>query len=228
MSTAELDPVWEQEIYSQGHHLNRYPFDAVVTFLFRWRPREKRKEETAVVEIGCGAGNNLWFAAREGFRVAGIDGSTSAIDAAVARFAGDQLAGDLRVGNFLSLPWDDAAFDLAIDRCSLVCVSPAAQRIAVAEVQRVLRPGGRFFCNGYSDRHTSARSGRKLDDGRVIDIAGGTLVGVGGLTFSSREDILALFAEGWEILKLEHVTHADMAAHGTGEHTEWRVVAQKK
>jgi len=101
MTNINPDPIWESEIYSQGHHLNRYPFDAVVSFLFRYRPRDKPREQTDVLEIGCGAGNNLWFAAREGFRVAGIDGSESAISFAQKRFESEKLSGDLRVGNFL-------------------------------------------------------------------------------------------------------------------------------
>lgn len=227
MKTLELDPVWEQGIYSQGHHLNRYPFDAVVSFMYRWRPRGKPVAATDVLEVGCGAGNNLWFAAREGFRVAGIDGSSSAIAFAQRRLAGEGLAGDLRVGNFLELPWADGSFDLAIDRCSLTCVSPLAQRQAVEEVRRVLRLGGRFFFNCYSDRHASAVSGKRQSDGRVTDITGGTLVGVGGLTFVSQGDLSHLFGAGWQIEAAEHVTSIDETNPARGAHTEWRVVARK-
>jgi len=68
MSTSSFDPHWEQQIYGQGAHLNLYPFDVVVTFVFRNAPRDRPRSEVRIVEIGCGAGNNLWFAAREGFR----------------------------------------------------------------------------------------------------------------------------------------------------------------
>jgi hypothetical protein len=50
MTTTNLDTVWESEIYSQGHHLNRYPFYAVVSFLFRYRPCHKSSEETDVLK----------------------------------------------------------------------------------------------------------------------------------------------------------------------------------
>jgi SAM-dependent methyltransferase len=226
--TTNPDPIWESEIYSQGHHLNRYPFDAVVSFLFRWRPRDKPRGETDVLEIGCGAGNNLWFAAREGFRVAGIDGSESAISYAQKRFESEKLSGDLKVGNFLELPWDSETFDIGIDRGALVCVGHDAQRVAVDEMRRVLRPGGIFFFNGYSDEHTSARFGEPLKDGRIVNIHAGTLVGVGALGFNSKNQIEMLFANGWEILKMEHMISTDLAECGTGAHAEWRVVVRKK
>jgi SAM-dependent methyltransferase len=219
---------WEETIYSQGRHLNLYPFDAVVSFIFRWRPRDKARVETNVLEIGCGAGNNLWFAAREGFQVAGIDGSPAAISFARERFASETLVGDLRVGNFLELPWGNETADLGIDRCSTTCVGFQGQKVAVEEMRRVLRPGGTFFFNGYSDEHTSARSGEPLQDGRIANIRAGTLVGVGVLGFNSKSQIEVLFANGWEILKMEHLRVTDFSAQGTCIHAEWRVVVRKK
>ena len=98
MTTAPIDPAWEEAIYSQGRHLNRYPFDAVVSFVYRYRPKVRAPQQIRILEVGCGAGNNLWFAAREGFDVAGIDGSDSAVDHARRRFEQEGLNGDLRVG----------------------------------------------------------------------------------------------------------------------------------
>jgi SAM-dependent methyltransferase len=228
MNHSEPDPSWEKDLYSQGRHLNRYPFDAVVSFIYRWHPRDKLRSDVSIIELGCGAGNNLWFAAREGFSVAGIDGSPSAIEHARQRFAQDGLKGDLRVGDFTELPWPDVSFDLAVDRCSLTCASFSAQQRAIAEVRRVLTPGGLFFYNVYSDRHSSARSGRRLPDGRITEISNGTLVGVGSLYFSTRAEVESLFANAWKILKLEHMELEDLSPKGVGSHSEWRVVARSQ
>jgi SAM-dependent methyltransferase len=141
-----FDPIWEK-IYRSGRHANRYPWDAVVSFVFHYRPHDKSPAETSIVEIGCGTAPNLWFAAREGFRVAGIDASDAAIAIARQRFATDGLHGDLQVGTFSMLPFGTARFDLAIDRAALTCVGDSVAREAIAEVHRVLRPGGVAFCN---------------------------------------------------------------------------------
>jgi SAM-dependent methyltransferase len=220
-----FDPVWDQ-IYQAGRHANRYPWDAVVSFVFRHRPRDKAPADTSIVEIGCGTASNLWFAAREGFRVAGVDASTAAITVAKQRFADDGLEGDLRVGNFSALPFDAASFDLAIDRAALTCVGDNIARAAVAELRRVLRPSGIAFCNVYSDRHSSRASGRAGSDGITVGISSGTLVGVGQIRFYGRDDLAALFAEPlWTILSLEHISITSMT--DGSDHAEWRLIACK-
>src|SRR5512136_2850072 len=95
-----FDRIWEDDIYSKGQQLNRYPFDIAVSFIYRNYPRHKSRHDVRILEVGCGAGNNLWFAAREGFLVAGIDASESAIAYARKRFAEEGLKGTLLVAEF--------------------------------------------------------------------------------------------------------------------------------
>jgi len=218
--------VWEADIYSLGKHLNRYPYDSVVGFVYGYRPKYKSANDTDVVEIGCGAGNNLWFAAREGFSVYGIDVSPSAIQFAAERFLNEQLEADLRVGSFLELPWGNDSFDMGIDRGSTCCVSYAQQKIAVKEMFRVLRTGGYFFFNCYSDRHSSAASGVPSEDGMISDISQGSLVNVGPITFNTKEQVLEILKDKWNILSMNEIVATDYA-HGCEVHAEWKVIAQK-
>lgn len=222
-----FDPLWEEEIYGSGRHLSRYPYDAVVSFVYRHYPRSKPRAEVRILEIGCGAGNNLWFAAREGFAVAGLDGSATAIEYARNRFAEEGLKADLRVGDFTQLPFEDESFDLAIDRGALTCCGLSAGQRAVEEVRRVLVPGGRFFLNPYSDRHSSFSSGRAGADGLTIDITAGTLTGVGQLCFYGRRQVDALMAKGWKIHSLQHSESAEHTRPEILIHAEWRIIAEK-
>ena len=225
-STLSNELVWEQ-IYRAGH-ANRYPWDAVVSFVHHYRPRDRLPQDIAVVEIGCGTAPNLWFAAREGFRVAGIDASETAIAKARERFLKEGLEGDLRVGGFNALPFAAQSFDLAIDRGALTCVSYQSAARAVAEVGRVLKPGGAFFCNLYSEDHTSFRSGRHGPDGLIADMTAGSLVGVGQICFYSREILLGLFLDpAWTVVSLEHVLIEGALARDKTVHAEWRLVARK-
>lgn len=217
--------LWDEN-FREGRGLNRYPWDCVVTFVNRYRPRDRPIGDVSIVEIGCGSGSNLWFAAREGFQAAGIDFSPSAIDYARGRLEEDGLSVDLRVGDLADLPWDAATFDLAIDRGALTCCSRGAARRAVREVQRVLRPGGKFFCNPYSWEHSSRTMGTPGEDGLVDDITGGTLTGVGSICFYDRGDIDELFdADQWRILTVEHLERREQPSGSV--HAEWRVVAER-
>lgn len=218
---------WEEEIYAAGKHLNLYPYDSVVSFVYRFYPKEKVRNEVKILEIGCGAGNNLWFIAREGFRAAGLDISPSAISFAKKRFDNEKLNVDLNIGSFLDLSWGDKTMDMCIDRCSTACVGLSDQLKAIQQVRRVLRPGGYFFFNGYSDEHTSAQHGTKLEDGRITNIKQGTLQGVGGIGFLSETDIQFLFENGWEIKSIEHIMTFDLHNSSNNVHAEWRVISQR-
>lgn len=222
MTEPTYDATWDA-IYQSGHTV-RYPWDAVVTFVLRNAPRDRPRCDVRILEVGCGSGSNLWFAAREGFSVAGIDGSVDAISQARHRFLADGLHGDLRVGDFTRLDgFDDGSFDLVIDRGALVCSGRSAATRAVAGIHRVLKPQGRFFFNPYSKRHTSASAGRPVADGLRIGIDHGSLVGVGQLCFYDRADIGAVLGSNWRLLSVEHVESVNEVDDCV--HAEWRVIA---
>lgn len=128
---------WEAE-YAAGRARARYPYDQVVSFVFR-----HGKPGNRILEVGCGDGANIWFCAREGFDTAGIDISETAIRTARERLAQEGLAADLRIGDFHELPWGDDSFDLVFERGAFVCSSD--HKAALAEAVRVLKPGGRFL-----------------------------------------------------------------------------------
>jgi ubiquinone/menaquinone biosynthesis C-methylase UbiE len=223
---SEVHAIWE-DIYAEGKALNRYPFDQVVSFIYRNYSRNKPRSATKILEIGCGAGNNLWFAAREGFNVAGIDGSQHAIEFARKRFADEGLQGDLRIGDFGSLPFESDSYDFVIDRCALTCSSFASARKTIEEVRRVLAPGGSFFFNPYSDRHSSFASGNVRPDGVSVNISAGTLVGIGPICFYGKRDVQSMFEQGWQMVSLRHIEIMEELQPEFLSHAEWIAIAKK-
>lgn len=217
-----FNPLWEK-IYAQGEQLNRYPFDAVVSFVFRHYPREKKRSEVAILEIGSGAGNNLWFAAREGFRVAGIDGSSSAIQYGRKRFAEEGLEGDFRIGSFDSLPFGDETFDLVFERAALTYCGRSIATRTVEEVRRVLRIGGRFLATPYSNRHSASSTGKEMVDGLML---GGSHGYSGPTCYYNRRDVDALFRKGWKVLSRQHAEITQDAPERY-VHAEWRIIVEK-
>lgn len=223
-AACSFDPAWEEK-YSRGH-AQHYPWDSIVSFVFRNSPPNRLREQVRILEVGCGTASNLWFAAREGYLVAGVDASDAAIKAAKLKFDSDNLQGDLRVANFTSLPFADDLFDLVIDRCALTCAGFADAKNAISEISRVIRVGGRLYFNPYSDWHSSRSSGSHGNNGLTQDISEGSLVGVGQICFYGRRDIEDIL-DGWKILSLQHAVSTEMLEPGHMVHAEWRVVAEK-
>jgi SAM-dependent methyltransferase len=223
-----FDPIWEEK-YKAGHQ-QRAPWDQVVSFLFRNMPKNKPRSETTILEVGCGTASNLWFAALEGFDVYGIDGSRSAIELARKRFAEENLSGDLRVGDFTTLPFDDNQFDLVIDRFALSCCGTTSMKKAIGEIHRVLKPGGKFLFTPASDEDKSWRSGRRGEDDVIIDIQQGLNTGCGQLRFLSRAEIEDFVpADQWDVRSLELVEVKYLLGPVSGAHdAHWRVIAAKR
>jgi SAM-dependent methyltransferase len=91
----------------------------------------------ALLDVGCGTGAVLVAAARLGARVYGLDAAP-----AMVAFARDRLPdADVRVGDMEALPSENATFDV-VTAFNAVQFA-ASPQVAVDEMARVTRPGGR-------------------------------------------------------------------------------------
>ncbi|MEX2626953.1 MAG: methyltransferase domain-containing protein [Ilumatobacteraceae bacterium] len=102
-----------------------------------------------LLDIGCGAGLAVELAGIRGATCAGIDASPRLLEVARDR----SPDADLREGDMHALPWGDATFDVVTSFRSIWGTTPGA----VAEVARVLRPGGRLGLTVWG--HLKASSG---------------------------------------------------------------------
>ncbi len=94
-----------------------------------------------VLEIAIGTGLNLPHYP-PGIRLTGVDLSPAMLAAAGKRAADLSLAVDLAEAAAENLPYADDSFDTVI--CTLSLCSVADDRAAIAEMHRVLRPGGQL------------------------------------------------------------------------------------
>ena len=92
-----------------------------------------------VLEVAVGTGRNLG-SYPAGVRLTGLDYSPAMLAVARQRAHALGLQVDLREGNAHALPFADASFDTVV--CTLGLCSVHDDRRAVAELIRVLRPGG--------------------------------------------------------------------------------------
>ncbi len=197
--TGQLDDnkkLWEQR-YKQGQGRIGYPFDEVVSFLLGRYPADRRNE-TAVLDFGCGPGNHLWFLAENGFDASGVDSSETAVGLAkeaVARVAENFDLSKIKVNGDARLPFDDSMFDVVIDRSSLGQNRAADIPGLVAEIHRVLKPGASYFGINFSDHHPHLDQGKNFGNGDFGDFEQGQFHGIGVRHFFGVAEIFDLFSD---------------------------------
>ncbi len=100
-------------------------------------------KDIKVLDIGCGGGFTSEFIAKKGAAVSGIDLSDVSIETAKMHSKESDLIIDYRSGTAENLPYENDSFDVIICVDVLEHLEDAA--IAIAEVKRVLKPGGIFL-----------------------------------------------------------------------------------
>jgi SAM-dependent methyltransferase len=144
---------WDQSYARLENHLF-WPHEEVVRFVSRYVRRRVGPaefvdvlpglaERPRLLDLGCGLGRHVAFADEIGLEGYGIDLSEVAIKRGRAWLGTDRLvAGDAR-----ALPWEDAFFSVAVSHGVLDSMPFTVARDAVAEVHRVLGPGGLFYAD---------------------------------------------------------------------------------
>src|SRR3954471_20220970 len=90
-----------------------------------------------VLDLACGTGNAARAAAAAGAPVTGLDSAPRLVEVARERVPDAEFV----VGDALELPFDDGAFDVVVSVFGVIFVPDPAR--AIAEIVRVLAPGGR-------------------------------------------------------------------------------------
>jgi len=96
-----------------------------------------------LLDVACGSGLALELARARGAECAGIDAAHRLVD--IARFRNPDC--DVRVGDMHDLPWEDRSFDVATSFRGIWGTTPDV----LAEVHRVLKPGGRMAMTVWGD-----------------------------------------------------------------------------
>jgi SAM-dependent methyltransferase len=102
-----------------------------------------------VLDLGCGFGRHAFEAYRRGAHVVAVDRSVEEVAQVTAMFKAMAAEGEAPAGNvaravradLLALPFPDASFDVVM--ASEVLEHIPADEMALAEIARVVRPGGR-------------------------------------------------------------------------------------
>lgn len=122
------------------------------------------KPPSRLLELGCGNGMVSALFAGRGYMVDGVDLSEAAILWARENFEGLGVAGSFRKSDVCAMPfYHDGSFDAVIDGNCLHCVIGPDRSRCLAEVRRILRPGGPFFVSSMCGEPKSDNARARFD-----------------------------------------------------------------
>lgn len=197
------------------------PDDFVVDFVSRL----EEKKSTAVLDVGCGAGRNAVFLAREGFPVIGSDVSPTALMISMQRADDDDSRNCMFVvSSFLKLPFPDSRFNAAFSSYGVENVSLPEIKKALGEMKRVVRKGGLILSTLHSTGHWRFGQGKRIGPHTFM-----TFNVIEGKEFRfithffEEEDVERLFRN----LNLEILSIKEMVKTTDKKRAHWIIVSEK-
>jgi SAM-dependent methyltransferase len=210
MEREQLSPVWDARHVSLA---DRKP--SIDSWLVKHEDILKQSQGTAVIDLGCGRGNNSIYLLERGYEVIACDYSEEALRS-VKRYApgAQTVFVDMRD----RLPWQTDSVFLIIADLSLHYFSSLETRSIIAEIKRVLRSDGYLILrvNSVNDVMYGAGQGNLLEPYYYESEEGRK-------RFFDREH-LASFFEEWTVLS---INEEELYRYGKRK-AVWEAVFQNK
>jgi len=130
-----------------------------------------------ILDLGCGVGRHCVYLGGRGFRMAGVDISPNGIQQTEAVCAERGIEFEGQVSDMTTIPWADATFDGALSTSTINHHRRADIKRAVAEVWRILKPGGIFFVDFLRDdtpEYLEVRA--QVDAGEITEVEPNTFI----------------------------------------------------
>jgi ubiquinone/menaquinone biosynthesis C-methylase UbiE len=147
-----------------------------------------------VLEVAVGTGRNFAYYPA-GVRLTGLDLSPGMLAIARDRAAGLRLDVALHEGDAQALPFAGGSFDTVV--CTLGLCGVPDERSALAEMHRVLRPGGKLLLLDHiGSHHAVLRCGQRLLEKFTVRMIGDHL---------TRRPLPLLGAAGFAVIRSERL-----------------------
>ncbi len=147
------------------------------TFVFRGQVRQLRQRTAdlarlqlgdAVLDVGCGTGTLAMEVARRVGRaghVAGVDPSPQQIARARSKAARRNAPIDFQIGVIEQLAFPDQTFDVVLSTLMMHHLPTNLKRQGLAEIARVLKPGGRLVIADFKRKQERAGQAARFHAG---------------------------------------------------------------
>lgn len=206
----------------------RYPGEELIRFIARNFYNSTNRKDIKILEVGCGAGANIWFLAREGFSAYGIDGSKVAINQAENYLIDEGLSANLQQGDAMCLPYEDSVFDAVIDVECIYANTLADTEVILREIHRVLKPGGLFYSKTFSIGMSGESTGERLDDepNTFLKMPDGPLRSdYGIIRLTSKNEISEIYQQFSDI-EIDYILRTDK--NSSRQLKEWIIQCKKE
>jgi ubiquinone/menaquinone biosynthesis C-methylase UbiE len=204
------NPTWERNY--KNKRFNKYPYDAVVSFIFK-NFKKKNRNKIKILDLGCGGGNNSYFIAKEGFDLYAVDGSKESIKLTRNKLNFYDKKKIIK-SDFTKLPYNKDFFNCIVDRQSLGCNKINDIKKIINEIYRVLKKGGKYLGFYFSLEHPQIKFGnllsynklgKKIIGGDYSNFSRGDFKKSGLLHFFSEREIFLLFEKFKKVNVLKNI-----------------------
>jgi tellurite methyltransferase len=141
------------------------PHPAVAAILPELQERGARR----ALDLGCGVGRHALLLARAGLEVEAFDGSETGLDVLRTTAASRGLTLGFKHGNADALPYADGSFDFVLSWNVIYHGTLGDAGARVAEIWRVLKPGGLYQGTMLPTRNSNYGLGRLIAPGTFVN-----------------------------------------------------------
>ncbi len=173
---ASDQPIGWELIWNSGQIPKRFAsFSAPNSTVVEWA--DTLLPGGSILDIGCGVGRHCIYLGGCGFRMAGMDVSPSGIKQSQEACAARNIPFEGRVSDMSTLPWLDSTFDAALSTSTIHHQLRGNLVRSMAEVARVLKPGGLFLVDLECTQATKYSERRALADaGKILEVEPNTFI----------------------------------------------------
>jgi len=220
---ASWDKVWDKVF--QELEWGKYPGESLIRFIARNFYKRDRKN-TKLLEVGCGPGANVWYMAREGFDVYGMEGSKTAVERGKARMEKEGVKVTFSIGDIVALPYQNGFFDGVVDAECLTHNNRENLERILKEIRRVLKTGGLFYSRTFTEQVYLGKNPKQVGPNEFIEASDGPFFGRGFVRLTTREGVEELYGKYFKILSVDKNDYTEQ--NGKILISEWVIICQKE
>lgn len=197
--------IWEKTFIKK--EWGKYPPEDLIRTVCNFKKTFDENQKLNTLELGSGPGANSLFLCEHFDSYSAIDISTTAIEKLKKRLEEEDVKAelDLNIGCFSNLPFKESIFDFICDNLAITHNKVELINETLAEVYRVMKPGGLFFSKVWGLNTFGINTGVKIESGSYSDLDIGPCANLGLAHFFDKDEIIKIYGVKFEILNIEKV-----------------------